>query len=319
MLDYTGVFFLILKMINLSSGEPCAHDVNVFQNMSGYYAVWSKIGRGCGDLWFRIGDQSDTPLRSSPTLIELGNNPRIICRNCNIVNIDIDTTTVATTTFTNTASAIKPTTQLNVFVTKEGRRAEDEFPILAVVVSASGLVVVLFVILIVCGMRRRRNHSGKAKEGVLDSTRTLRREDIEHRVNVDETDKEDGTYADINEANLSPSVDTSVVPGDMYAVVHKPEKAGPAAVGEDLAVGEELAADPGSMYAQVQKSSDGKQSLILPAEASRPSPQVSRYENKDGLIYLDVEINNTTCQKNIDKQLLNESQSGCQYAEVRHK
>ncbi|XP_021347451.1 uncharacterized protein LOC110446569 isoform X2 [Mizuhopecten yessoensis] len=329
------IAIVTIVWITLTSGEPCAHDVRLIQNQTGYYVTWSRLG-DCGDSWIRTDKNADSVLVSSPMLIQLGSNPRVICRNktCEVTNINVTTaTSTVWTTRPTTSDRLVTTSSRNVptsnTVTPAPRGPVNEFPTLLVAVSVCSIVVLtVVVILVVFLVKTRRTQPDKTAAPVVNSTRSLRREDIQHMVSTDEPGIEEGTYTEIGAVSHPPRdlyavvvkkqdiADTSAVE-DAYAVVQKPPKESG------------HTADPGSMYAEVQKPSNGKRSPIqkpsnaakqpmLQEDTNGPNQDGSRHKNKDGLIYLDVDFSQTPDQKEGGHPLLDCPQRDCDYAEVQH-
>ncbi|OWF53309.1 hypothetical protein KP79_PYT03550 [Mizuhopecten yessoensis] len=318
------IAIVTIVWITLTSGEPCAHDVRLIQNQTGYYVTWSRLG-DCGDSWIRTDKNADSVLVSSPMLIQLGSNPRVICRNktCEVTNINVTTaTSTVWTTRPTTSDRLVTTSSRNVptsnTVTPAPRGPVNEFPTLLVAVSVCSIVVLtVVVILVVFLVKTRRTQPDKTAAPVVNSTRSLRREDIQHMVSTDEPGIEEGTYTEIGAVSHPPRdlyavvvkkqdiADTSAVE-DAYAVVQKPPKESG------------HTADPGSMYAEVQKPSNAAKQPMLQEDTNGPNQDGSRHKNKDGLIYLDVDFSQTPDQKEGGHPLLDCPQRDCDYAEVQH-
>ncbi|XP_033731733.1 uncharacterized protein LOC117321415 [Pecten maximus] len=303
-----------LWWIQPSSGEPCAYDVHLIENNTGLYITWTTLGLNCGDTWLRIDSVGDIALKSSPMLVQQGSHPHVICRStsCDTVN-DITVIQVTTTTTTRLTTS-EPLTQTPV---DSGEVEETPTSLVTISVVCSVVVLAILVgVLVVFVVKRRRTHHRKEVVPLVNRERTLRREDIEHRVNLDEHENEDGNYAEIGAvSHLQSDMNTAMVHpqdpedrpvvGDMYAVVQKPTKTAKNNVVDD----------PRSMYAQVQKPSAAEKRLKLQEDDNKPNQEVSRHENKDGLLYMDVDFSDTPKHS---AQPLSIPQSDCEYADVEH-
>lgn len=334
-------------MIDTSSAEPCAHNVEIKTNGTGNYVTWSLLGSGCGpDFWFRSGSPAfDTELTSSPMLVTIREtSSSIICRNrdCTYVgNLKVPkVTTTASTTLPRTQTSIvttnvstkrtttsEPLGNTNDTPASRGTEGDSSTVVLAVAVVCSVVVLGLVVVLIVCVVKRRRTHHKPETVPAVNNGRTLRREDINHIVHVDGPENEDGTYSEIGAVSNRPNGTRQIADrpdhrqepaavGDMYAIVQKPKKDVQNHGGDDLA--NDVTVDPASMYAQVQKPTKAAQPLVPQEHEHHQNQEASRKQNKDGLIYLDVEFSNSSEQNQSEEPLLNRQQDGCEYAEVVH-
>lgn len=318
-------------MINTSSAEPCAHNVEIKTNGTENYVTWSRLGSGCGPgFWFRSGSSAfDTELTSSPMLVTIRETSSIIiCRNrdCTYVK-NLKVPKVTTNVSTKRTTTSEPLGNTNDTPASRGTEGDSSTVVLAVAVVCSVVVLGLVVVLIVCVVKRRRTHHKPETVPAVNNGRTLRREDINHIVHVDGPENEDGTYSEIGAVSNRPNGTRQIAArpdhrqepaavGDMYAIVQKPKKDVQKHGGDDLA--NDVTVDPASMYAQVQKPTKAAQPLVPQEHEHHQNQEASRKQNKDGLIYLDVEFSNSSEQNQSEEPLLNRQQDGCEYAEVVH-
>ncbi|XP_069120680.1 uncharacterized protein [Argopecten irradians] len=327
---FIGVLWI--SFINNSSGdsgEPCAQNVEIKKNGTGHYLTWSDFGEGCGPrFWFRSGRAYyDAPLTPSPMLITIRGASSLICSgDCASVR-NLNVSKVITSVSTKRTTTSEPLGNTNDTPASRGTEGDSSTVVVAVAAICSVVVLGLVVVLIVCVVKRRRPHHKPETVPAVNNGRTLRREDINHIVHVDGPENEDGTYSEIGAVSNRPNGTRQIAArpdhrqepaavGDMYAIVQKPKKDVQNHGDDDLA--NDVTVDPASMYAQVQKPTKAAQPLVPQEHEHHQNQEASRKQNKDGLIYLDVEFSNSSEQNQSEEPLLNSQQDGCEYAEVAH-